>query len=102
LWLEDAPVQRRGRDSGFKNDGRSTVAELVYVDDSLRQFDQSAGCAVFAAVEAEAEKLRGYLQEQDGGDDEKGEKHVTPLFYCVDSRVLDGRARQTATKKGRD
>jgi hypothetical protein len=80
LRLQDAPVERRSGDSGFKDNGRSSGAELVNVDSSIVQLDQRAGRAIFSAVVPETEKLRGDLQEQDGGDDGEGKQHVTLLF----------------------
>jgi hypothetical protein len=77
--LQDAPVERRSGDAGFKDDWRRAGAELMDVDSTIFYFDQSAGCSKFAAVEPEAEKLRGNLQEQDGGDDGERE-HGASLF----------------------
>src|SRR5579871_252625 len=79
LRLQDAPVERRSCDSGFQQDRRIAGAELMDVDSTIFYFDQSAGCSKFAAVEPEAEKLRGNLQEQDGGDDGERE-HGASLF----------------------
>jgi hypothetical protein len=79
LRLQDAPVERRSSDAGFQDDRRIAGAELTDVDSTIFYFDQSAGCSKFAAVEPEAEKLRGNLQEQDGGDDGERE-HGASLF----------------------
>jgi len=42
-------------------------------------FDQSAGCAKFAAIKPEAEQLRSDLQKKDASDDGESE-HGASLF----------------------
>ena len=69
MWLQDTPVQRRCGDSGLKDNGRSSDAELLNVRGPSRQFDQGSWRAIFAAIKPETEKLKCGLQEQDGSDD---------------------------------
>jgi hypothetical protein len=84
LRLQNAPVQRRSRDAGFK-DNRGTMAVRrrcmgLSVHAAARKLNNHAGCGKPASIAPGTNGLGHNLQQQYGGDNDQNQNNQLHLL----------------------